>query len=76
MSSSTQKDKTIFLTDTAAEIKRKITKYAFSGGGRTKEEHEQLGAALDVDVAYQYLLYFLEDDDELQRIAVEYATVA
>jgi tryptophanyl-tRNA synthetase len=26
------------------------------------------GANIDVDVAYQYLTFFLEDDDELEKI--------
>jgi len=29
----------IFLTDKAADIKNKVNKYAFSGGGATIEEH-------------------------------------
>jgi len=32
-----------------------------------------LGANLEVDVAYQYLRFFLEDDDKLKRIGEEYS---
>lgn len=64
--------KSIFLSDKPAEIKSKITKYAFSGGGATLKEHQERGALLEVDVPFQYLLYFLEDDVELERIATEY----
>lgn len=42
----------IFLTDKAADIKNKVNKYAFSGGGATIEEHKANGANLDVDVPY------------------------
>lgn len=47
---------------------QKITTYAFSGGKETVEEHRLKGGDPDVDVSYQYLRYFMEDDDELQRI--------
>ena len=36
--SSSDPSSSIFLTDTNKEIKKKITSYAFSGGGKTKEE--------------------------------------
>ncbi|KID91120.1 tryptophanyl-tRNA synthetase [Metarhizium guizhouense ARSEF 977] len=62
----------IFLSDTAKQIKNKINKYAFSGGRETLEEHREKGGNADVDVAYQYLTFFLEDDDELKRIKDEY----
>jgi hypothetical protein len=117
----------------AKMIKDKISKYAFSGGGQTIEEHRFLGTALyapayshthththahthththahthartlslrhlapplrclctarharriartltganlDVDVSFQYLSFFLEDDDELETIRNECAT--
>ena len=45
-----------------------INKYAFSGGHDTKEEHEQLGGNTEVDVSYQYLIFFMEDDDKLAHI--------
>ena len=54
----------IFMTDTANQIKNKINKHAFSGGRDTLELHRQLGGRPEVDVAYSYLTYFLEDDDE------------
>lgn len=62
----------IFMTDTAKQIKNKINKHAFSGGGATLEEHRANGGNPDVDVAYQYLSFFLEDDEELQKIHDSY----
>lgn len=62
----------IFMTDTAKQIKNKINKHAFSGGGATVEEHRANGGNPDVDVAYQYLSFFLEDDEELQKIRESY----
>lgn len=62
----------IFLTDTPAQIKNKINKYAFSGGGATVEEHKEKGGNCELDTSFQYLRHFLEDDDELERIRKSY----
>nr|CCC47328.1 putative tryptophanyl-tRNA synthetase [Trypanosoma vivax Y486] len=69
MSSST--GAAVLLTDTEKMIKDKI-KHAFSGGGGTKEEHLALGANADVDVPIKWMEFFLEDDDELERLRREY----
>ena len=45
-----------------------INKYAFSGGRDTREEHEKYGGNSAVDVSYQYLTFFLDDDDKLAHI--------
>ena len=58
----------IFLSDTPNQIKNKINKYAFSGGQDTLEKHRELGGRTAEDVPYQYLTFFLEDDDELKRL--------
>lgn len=62
----------IYVTDTAKKIRKKVGA-ALSGGQETLEQHRALGANIEVDVAYQYLKFFLEDDEELARIGVEYA---
>lgn len=72
--SASSKQTTIFLTDTELEIKDKINKYAFSGGGETMEEHRTHGANLEVDVPYLWLGFFLEDDAALKRIGEEYGS--
>ena len=59
----------IFCTDTDDEIKEKINKYAFSGGRATAEEQRAKGAILDVDVAYQYLSFLMEDETAFQEIS-------
>ena len=66
----------IFLTDTPKEIEQKINKYAFSGGCDTKEEHEKHGGNTDVDVSYQYLTFFMEDDERLAEIKKVVITAA
>lgn len=66
--------RTIFLTDTQKEITKKINKYAFSGGQDSVEMHRKVGADLDIDICYQWLRHFMEDDVELERIGEEYAS--
>jgi tryptophanyl-tRNA synthetase len=50
----------IKLTDTPKQIKIKVKMHAFSGGKETLEEHRAEGGNPDIDVAYQYLKFFLE----------------
>ena len=70
--SSSQPETTIFLNDSMKSIEKKI-KSSFSGGQATVEEHRAKGGNPDIDVAYQYLRYFFEEDDkELDNIREEY----
>lgn len=62
----------IYLTDSPEEIKNKIMKYAFSGGRATLEEHRKYGGNCDIDISYQYLSFFLEDDGKLEEIRNAY----
>ena len=62
----------IYVTDSTKDIKTKVNKYAFSGGQDSVELHRKLGANLEVDVSIKYLNFFLEDDDELERIKKAY----
>ena len=61
MSSSKPKT-TIFLDDDIESVTKKIRR-AYSGGQSTIEEHRRLGGNPDIDVAYQYMMYFFEQDD-------------
>ena len=61
MSSSKPKT-TLFLSDDLASVEKKIKK-SFSGGQSTLEEHRRIGGNPDIDVAYQYMMYFFEEDD-------------
>ncbi len=72
--SSTGAKEVIFMNDSEAALSKKIREKAFSGGGSTKQEHIEKGANLSVDVAYHYLLYFLDSDEELKNIAREYSS--
>ena len=62
MSSSKPKT-TLFLSDDISTAEKKIKK-SFSGGQATIEEHRRLGGDPDKDVAYQYMMYFFEEDDK------------
>ena len=63
----------IALTDSKDEVERKIKKYAFSGGKDTLEEHRKKGGNPDIDVSFQYLKFFFEQDDKkLEKIYNDY----
>jgi len=54
-------------------VKKKINKYAFSGGQTSVEEHRKLGGNPDVDVSFQYLrIFFEQDDNKLKSIYEDY----
>jgi tryptophanyl-tRNA synthetase len=42
----------ILLNDTPADVKKKINKYAFSGGGVTLEEHKKNGGNVQIDIPF------------------------
>jgi len=72
--SASNTDSAVFLTDSDDEIRRKIMTHAFSGGRETAKLQRELGADLDIDVSYQWLRFFLEDDDELEKIGKSYGS--
>ena len=74
MSSSTGTEATLFLTDDAATLKRKVMKYAFSGGQDTAELHRKLGGNCARDTAFQYLQYFEPDDARLEEIRAKFTS--
>ncbi|KAG6850599.1 tryptophan--tRNA ligase [Arthromyces matolae] len=70
--SASDPNSSIYMSDKPSQIKNKINKHGFSGGQETEEEHRRLGGNTEVDVAYQYLRFFLEDDDELEQLGKDY----
>jgi len=71
--SSSDENSYIAMTDDAATVKKKINKYAFSGGRETIDEHRKKGGNTDVDVSFQYLrMFFEEDDKKLAEIKKKY----
>jgi len=73
MSASIQ-NSAIYLEDTPKQVKKKINCSAFSGGKETVELHRELGGDLKVDVAFQYLEIFYNDDAKLAQIASDYSS--
>ena len=69
--SASDADSSIFLSDTDKQIKKKIGQ-AFSGGQETLEEQRQLGGRTNVDIPFQYLTFFLEDDEKLEQLRQDY----
>jgi tryptophanyl-tRNA synthetase len=72
MSTSTGQQSTIFTTDDEKTIRKKVMKYAFSGGKDTMEEHRKHGGNPDIDVSYQWLTFLEEDDKKLEKIYNDY----
>ena len=64
----------IFMKDEPNKIKNKINGHAFSGGRETEAEQREKGGNAEIDVSYQYLTFFLEDDDELAKIKEDYTS--
>ncbi len=72
MSASDEKS-TIYTTDSPEVVKKKINKYAFSGGQPDIDEHRKIGGDPDIDVSYQYLrIFFEQDDSKLKKIYDDY----
>lgn len=71
--SSSQEESAIWLTDPPEVVRKKIMKYAFSGGRPTVDEHRRLGGIPEIDVSFQWLsIFLLESDEEVERIYNEY----
>jgi len=69
---SSSEGQAIYTTDNEKEVENKIKKYAFSGGQSSIEEHRKKGGNPDIDVSYQWLNYFEEDDKKLEKIYHDY----
>ncbi|MDP3779951.1 MAG: tryptophan--tRNA ligase [Nitrosopumilaceae archaeon] len=71
--SASEETTTIYTTDSPEVVKKKVNKYAFSGGQPDIEEHRKKGGNPDIDVSYQYLRIFFEPDDaKLKKIYDDY----
>lgn len=69
---SSSADLSITTTDSPSQVKKKINKYAFSGGRDTLEEHKKLGGNPDIDISYQYLTFFEESDVIIENAYRDY----
>ncbi|WP_049929018.1 tryptophan--tRNA ligase [Halopiger goleimassiliensis] len=63
----------IELTDDPETVAETIREHAYTGGRASLEAHREHGGDPSVDVPFQYLRFFFEeDDDRLERIAADY----
>lgn len=74
--SSSQEETAIFTTDSADTVKKKIHKYAFSGGQATVEEHRKKGGNPGIDISYQWLTFLEENDARLKKVYDNYSSGA
>src|SRR3989344_1218692 len=72
--SSSAEETTIYAIDDEKTVRKKIMKHAFSGGKDTVEEHRKHGGNPDIDVSYQWLTFFEEDDGRLRNIYEDYTS--
>ena len=70
--SASAEETAVYTIDNPETVKKKINKYAFSGGRDTVEEHRKLGGRPEIDVSYQWLMFFEEDDKKLKKIYNDY----
>ncbi|MCW1293817.1 MAG: tryptophan--tRNA ligase [Candidatus Parvarchaeota archaeon] len=63
----------IFLDDDEKTVKRKLMKYAFSGGRDTLEEQKKYGANIEVDFAFNSFMTLEDDADKIDKIREEYS---
>lgn len=71
--SASDENGTIYTTDSPEAVKKKISRYAFSGGQPDAELHRKHGGNPDIDVSFQYLRIFFEpDDDKLKSVYEDY----
>ncbi len=70
--SSSDPNSSIFLDDDEETVRRKINKYAFSGGRDTKEEQRKLGANPDIDFAFNMYRFLEPDQTKVDKVYSEY----
>lgn len=70
--SSSNESSSVYLHDTASNIKKTINKYAFSGGQDSVELHRKKGGDPSIDVACQWLNFLCDDDDLVNDVWLRY----
>ncbi|MCL5788230.1 MAG: tryptophan--tRNA ligase [Candidatus Marsarchaeota archaeon] len=71
--SASQPETAVYLNDDPNTVRKKIMRYAFSGGQSTVELHRKLGGDPWVDIPFIWLYYFFEDDDsKIRKVEEDY----
>ncbi|MHA1753928.1 MAG: tryptophan--tRNA ligase [Candidatus Odinarchaeia archaeon] len=61
--SASKEETAIYLTDSPEDVKKKIMKYAFTGGQPTLKEHKEKGGNPEICTVFQWLQTLFEEDD-------------
>jgi tryptophanyl-tRNA synthetase len=72
--SSSKEESAIFLDDSREQVRKKLMKYAFSGGRDTLEEQRKYGANPNVDFAFLEYSFLEDDQDKVDKVYKEYKT--
>ncbi len=70
--SSSVEDSAIFLDDSEQTVKKKLMKYAFSGGRDTLEEQRKYGANPDIDFSFNVFSFIEKDERKVQQVYDDY----
>ncbi len=70
--SSSVESSAIFLSDDDKTVRRKLMKYAFSGGRDTVEEQRKHGANPDIDFAFNAYMMFEADAKKVRQVYDDY----
>jgi tryptophanyl-tRNA synthetase len=70
--SSSSPESAIFLDDDEKTVKRKLMKYAFSGGRDTLEEQRKYGANPDIDFSFNIYSFLESDQEKIEKVYGEY----
>ena len=72
--SSSDPNSGIFLDDSPSHVRKKIMKYAFSGGRDTAEEQRRLGANPDVDFSFNVYRLLEENRNKVRDVRERYSS--
>ncbi len=72
--SSSKEESAIFLDDSREVVKKKLLKYAFSGGRDTLEEQRKYGANPDIDFSFTEYSFLEEDQNKVEKVYQDYKT--
>lgn len=70
--SSSKEESAIFLDDSREQVRKKLMKYAFSGGRDTAEEQRKYGANPDIDFSFLEYSFLEEDQTKVDKIYEDY----
>jgi len=74
--SSSDPNSGIFLDDSPTTVKKKLMKYAFSGGRDTAEEQRKYGANPDIDFAFNAYRLLEPDNEKVRKVYESYRSGA